>query len=234
MILWQVLDRLNRFRKKVLRKKVEWHNLRRVTPVSDIYGLDRGQSIDRYYIGDFLSGNSEHIRGSVLELLGNHYTKLYGRQKVIKSDVLDIDEDNRNATIVADLTKADIIKDETYDCFILTQTLQFIYDLDSAVYHSQRILKRGGVLLVSLPSVSRIDCIAGVDGDFWRFTKASAEKLFERYFGKENVSVQAYGNVLADISFLMGLATDELTREELDYNDANFPLIICVRAIKGK
>ena len=89
-------------------------------------------------------------------------------------------------------------------------------------------------MLVTLPSVSRIDCVAGVDGDFWRFTKASAEKLFERIFGKENVSVQTYGNVLVDISFLMGLAADELTRQELDYNDQNFPLIICVRAIKGE
>lgn len=229
-----VLNYLNCLRKKVLRKKVEWHNLRSVVPISNVYGLDRGQAIDRYYIEKFLDDSKEYIQGNVLEMCDNNYTKLYGKHKVVRSDVLDIEESNKNATIVTDLTKADIIKDETYDCFILTQTLQFVYDLDSAIYHSWRILKRGGVLLVTLPSVSRIDCVAGVDGDFWRFTKASAEKLFERIFGKENVSVQTYGNVLVDISFLMGLAADELTRQELDYNDQNFPLIICVRAIKGE
>lgn len=131
MIPPTVLNYLNRFRKKVLRKKVEWHNLRSVDPISNVYGLDRGQAIDRYYIENFLSDSREHIRGSVLEMADNRYTKLYGRGKLIKSDVLDVEESNKNATIVADLTKADIIKDETYDCFILTQTLQFIYDLVS-------------------------------------------------------------------------------------------------------
>lgn len=67
-MLQTVLNYLNRFRKKVLRKKVEWHNLRSVVPISIVYGLDRGQAIDRYYIENFLSDNMEHIRGSVLEM----------------------------------------------------------------------------------------------------------------------------------------------------------------------
>ena len=31
-----------------------WSDHRKLEPVSDIYGLDRGQAIDRYYIENFL------------------------------------------------------------------------------------------------------------------------------------------------------------------------------------
>lgn len=232
MNLITILRYLNRLQQKIRRKKMDWHNLRSVIPVSNVYGLDRGQAIDRYYIERFLEENKHHVQGVVLEVNDNRYTRSYGGNRVVWSEVLDVEANNSKATIIADLTRADIIADETYDCFILTQTLQFIFDINAAVYHSHRILKKGGVLLVTLPCVSRIDCVAGIDGDFWRFTKASAERLFGQYFGKENISVQTFGNVLAGISFLMGLASDELTREELDYNDPDFPLIVCVRALR--
>jgi len=212
--------------------KVRWGKKRRLHPVSNVYGLDRGQAIDRYYIENYLEKHSSDIRGTILELLNENYTVKYGGDRVIRSDVLDLDPENRNATIITDLTKAHQIKDGTYDCFILTQTLQFIYDLPSALYHAYRILKPGGVILVTVPSVSRIDCVAGVEGDYWRFTLASADKLFSQFFPRENVEIEAHGNVLAATSFLMGLAAHELKKQELDYYDPNFPVLICIRAVK--
>ncbi|MGD1120029.1 MAG: methyltransferase domain-containing protein [Dehalococcoidales bacterium] len=232
MNLMVFLRRCNAWRRKLFRKKVAWHNLRSVHPLSDIYGLDRGQALDRYYIEQFLEANRKHVKGIVLEVNDNLYTKLYGGNKVTRSEILDIEARNKQATIIADLSKADAIAAGTFDCFILTQTLQFIFNTEAAIVHSQRILKPGGVLLATLPCVSRIDCVAGIEGDFWRFTRASAERLFTRYFGQENVTVETHGNVLADISFLMGLASDELTRKELDFNDPDFPLIVSVRAVK--
>lgn len=227
-----ILRSCNTWRLKLFRKKVDWRNLRSVHPVSNTYGLDRGQAVDRYYIEKFLEAYKQDIKGFVLEVNDSGYTGLYGGNKVTRSEVLDIEAANQRATIVADLSRADNIAEATYDCFILTQTLQFIFDTEAAIAHSHRILKPGGVLLATLPCVSRIDCVAGVTGDFWRFTRASAERLFGRYFGQENVTAETHGNVLADISFLTGLASDELKREELDFNDPDFPLIVCVRAVK--
>lgn len=209
-----------------------WKEHRKLQPISNIYGIDRGQAIDRYYIENFLERNNKDIHGTVLELLNSDYTKKYGKQNVSISDVLDIDNTNKNATIYTDLSKAESIKPETYDCFILTQTLQFIFDFKMALYHSHRILKPGGTLLVTLPCVSRIDCVAGIDSDFWRFTKASANKMFSELFPDDSIQIEVYGNVLVCTGFLIGLAREELEKDELDYYDPNFPLLICVRAVK--
>jgi len=205
--------------------------LRRTTPLGDRWGYDRGTPVDRYYIEQFLTNHRRDIRGRVLEVKNSDYTQRFGAA-VQRSDVLDIDPRNRRATIVADLAAADAIASESFDCFILTQTLQFIYDVRAAIAHAHRLLCSGGVLLATLPSVSQIDRGAGLEADYWRFTAGSCLRLFGNIFGNEQVTIQSCGNVLAAIAFLSGMASEELTQLELDANDPYFPLIVTVRAIK--
>jgi hypothetical protein len=69
-------------------------------------------------------------------------------------------------------------------------------------------------------------------GDFWRFTTLSARRLFDATFDPKEVDVRAFGNVLAACAFLHGLCADDLTPGELDHHDANFPMIVTVRARK--
>ena len=151
---------------------------------------------------------------------------------VERSEVLDIKADNAAATIVADLSRADGVPGEQFDCFILTQTLQLIYNVDAAVRHAHRLLRPGGVLLVTVPVISRLVPRYGLESDFWRFTPASCRRLFGDVFG-ENVEVSSFGNALTAIGFLAGLAHEELRRSELDAHHADFPLIACVRAVKS-
>jgi hypothetical protein len=47
------------------------------------------------------------------------------------------------------------------------------------------------------------------------------------------VTDEARGNVLLADGFLYGLAAHERTREELEHDDARFPVSILVRAFKG-
>ena len=112
---------------------VRFLSLRRVTPISQIFGLDRGQSIDRYYIENFLLRCADDIRGCVLEVANNTYTARFGGERVTKSHVLHVQEGNPRATIVADLSFDNKIPSDTFDCIILTQTLQFIYDVRAAI-----------------------------------------------------------------------------------------------------
>jgi hypothetical protein len=49
-------------------------------------------------------------------------------------------------------------------------------------------------------------------------------------FGDTKCSVETHGNVLAAIAFLQGLAAEELTREELDHLDIDYPVTIAVVA----
>lgn len=211
-----------------------WGSLRRLTPVSRLFGCDRGQPIDRYYIERFLSGQQLDIKGCVLEIGDDTYTKKFGGARITKSEVLHIAEGNPKATIVADLTRADHIPSGIFDCIICTQTLQFIYDVPAATRTLHRILKPGGVLLATFSGISQISRY-DMDrwGDYWRFTDASARQLFSEAFGLANVTITTHGNVLVACSYLHGLGAQDLEQSEVEYDDPDYQVLITVRAIKA-
>ena len=70
-------------------------------------------------------------------------------------------------------------------------------------------------------------------GDFWRFTTASARRMFSENFPPQQITIRAYGNVLTAVAFLHGIAAQELSREELLHNDPDYELLIAVRAVKS-
>jgi SAM-dependent methyltransferase len=206
-------------------------SLKRTRPISRNYGWERGTPIDRFYIDAFLKQHSRHIRGRVLEIGDDEYTRRHGGTAVTGSDVLHAGEGNPRATIVADLADAPQIADASFDCVICTQTLLLIYDVQAAVRTLRRILAPGGSALVTVPGVSRI-CRDEADewGDYWRFTTDSAARLFADEFGAENVQTQAYGNVLAATAMLHGLAAEEIGARRLNDVDRDFEVLIGVRA----
>jgi SAM-dependent methyltransferase len=207
-------------------------SLRRVTPLSREFGYDRGQPIDRYYIQRFLSAHASDIRGHVLEIADDTYTRLYGGGRVVKSDVLHV-EAQPGATIVADLTCADHIPSDAFDCVILTQTLQFIYDVPAALRTIRRIVKPGGVVLATVPGItpiSRYDLERW--GCYWAFTSLSLQRLFEAAFPAGGISIESQGNVLAASAFLYGMAAEELEQKELDARDPDYQVVITLRAVR--
>jgi SAM-dependent methyltransferase len=208
-------------------------SLRRLTPISRVFGLDRGLPIDRYYIERFLSAHASDIRGRVLEIGSDTYTRRFGRDWVTRSDVLSVAEGNPKATMVADLTCADHLPSDTFDCILLTQTLQFIYDVRAALKTLYRILKPAGILLATFSGISQISRY-DMDhwGDYWRFTSLSSRRLFAEVFPAAQVTVEAHGNVLTALTFLHGLAAEELRREELDFHDPDYEVVITARAVK--
>jgi SAM-dependent methyltransferase len=205
--------------------------LRRTSPVSHSWGFDRGTPVDRYYIEQFLSEHRDDVRGRVLEIKDSAYTDRFGTGVEV-SEVLDMDGANPRATVVADLAAADHVPSDSFDCFVLTQTLHLIYDVQAAVAHAHRMLRPGGVLLVTAPVTSRIIPRYGLEMDHWRFTPASCRRLFGEAFGAEQVTVTSYGNLLACKAFLDGVAVEELPRRKLDVHDPYFPLVVTVRAVK--
>ena len=214
------------------RTSLEWNDLRRTTPLSRNWGLERGRPVDRHYIEGFLAEHAGDVQGAVLEVLDAGLTTRFGGTKVHRSDVLDIDPGNERATVIADLRAANQLPAETYDCFILTQTLHLLDDMPAAIAQAYRTLKPGGVLLVTFPTLSMLAEEYGAGGDHWRVTEAAARYLFESVFPADAVSTRARGNVLAATAFLYGLACDELRPEELDVDDPAYPLIVTVRAVK--
>jgi SAM-dependent methyltransferase len=216
---------------------VRFGSLRRLTPIGGVFGLMRGQSLDlcldRYYIEHFLARYASDVQGRVLEIAENTYTRRFGGARVLQSDVLHAAPGNPEATIVADLTCADHLPAEAFDCIILTQTLQYIYNVRAALRTVYRILQPGGVLLATCPGISQTSRYdANNWGEYWRFTTFSMRQLLTEVFPAERVTVQAHGNVLVAMAFLYGLLVTELRQEELDYHDPDYEVLITVRAIK--
>lgn len=212
--------------------RVRFGDLRRLEPFSRDWGFDRGLPVDRYYIEQFLLTNNMDIQGHVLEIMDDTYTRQFGGDRVSQSDVLGM-ESTPQTTIIGDITSAEHIPADSFDCIILTQTLHLIYDIRAALMTVYRILKPGGVLLLTLPGISQISRY-DMDrwGDYWRFTTRSAQRLLEEVFPPNAVQTTSHGNILAATAFLFGLAAHELRLNELEVCDPDYQVLITVRAVK--
>ncbi|MEA2137051.1 MAG: hypothetical protein QOG56_201 [Solirubrobacteraceae bacterium] len=207
--------------------------LTRLEPVSRTFGFERGKPVDRWYIERFLAAHAADVRGRVLEVAESTYTGWYGGGDVRRGDVLHAAPGNPEATIVGDLTTGEGIPAAAFDCFVMTQTLPFVYDVADAVRGAHRLLKPGGVVLATVPGMSQVSREDQRDwGDWWRFTSQGARRLFADVFGEDGVEVRAHGNVLTACAFLYGLAAEELTEAQLAFDDRDYELLITVRAVR--
>lgn len=194
-------------------------------PLSDKFGFDRGMPIDRYYIEKFLEKNKALIQGNVLEIADPFYTKKFGSQNGVKSLVFSR-EAGPCVDFVGDLVAGWGVKENVADTFILTQTLPFIFDLNTAVRNATKMIRSGGHLLITvggITPISRYDYDRW--GHYWSFTDMSIREVL-----KSNETgfpiIESYGNVKAACAFLYGLAAHEIKRSDLDYYDGNFQMLI--------
>jgi len=203
-------------------------------PVSRVFGLDRGRPIDRYYIERFLAARAGVIRGRVLEVGDRSYTEHFGGARVVASDVLHPVAGTPGATVIGDLTRPDTLPESSYDCFICTQTLNFVFDPSRALLGARHVLKPGGVLLLTVGGISQVSRFdADRWGMFWGFTDQSLERLLEPLFPGAH-AIETYGNALAATAFLNGVAVEDLPKPDLlDEADADYPVILAAVATRA-
>jgi SAM-dependent methyltransferase len=213
------LTRLNRPR---------WGDLRRREPFSSYYGFERGTPVDRFYIERFLAERARDIRGNVLEVGNARYARAFRDAAPTSVEIVDVDPTNEEATIVAELSQVDSLPGGRFDCFILTQTLQLVADVDAALLNAWQSLANGGVLLISVPGITRADS-DNVEADRWRFTAAGLDTLLARTCLGGRREVVGYGNLTSAVAFLMGLAAEELKEHELTPTDPHFTVSVCAR-----
>ncbi len=211
---------------------VRFGSLRRLQPIDARFGFTRGLPVDRGYIERFLARNAGDLHGRVLEAGEDLYTSRLGAGRVTRVDVL-VRTAAERGTLVADLERGTGLPTAAFDAIVLTQTLQMIYDVRAAVGHLHRMLRPGGVALVTASGISKLSTRPGGPWEEqWHLTPASARRLFADVFGADAVDVCAYGNVLAAVAFLHGVAAGELTARELAHHDPDFPVVVAVRATK--
>lgn len=214
-------------------ERVAMGDLRALEPPSRAMGLDRGLPVDRWYIERFLAEHAPQIRGRVLEVADREYTTRFGGDRVTRSDVLHAVPGNGAATIVGDLATGAGIPPNSFDAMILSQVLQFIYDIGGAVRSTHAALARGGVVLATMSvigPISRYD--ADRWGEYWRPTEQAARRLFEDVFGAGAVVTQSHGSHVTAHAYLAGMAAEELTAQELAASDPDYPVVITVVATK--
>lgn len=196
-------------------------------PISKVFGIDRGLPIDRYYIEKFLSQNKQFIKGVVLEIAESTYTRRFGGKDVKKSLVFNIKASRSKADIIGNLETGEGIGENLIDCFILTQTLPFIYDIHKAVVNALRMVKPGGTLLITVPGITQISRY-DMDrwGHYWSFTDASLLRLLLEVVPRSQIRIQTYGNVKAAACLLYGLAANELSSDDLEFHDPDYQVTI--------
>ena len=148
----------------------------------------------------------------------------------MKSDVLHVVEGEPQATIIADLSSADHIPSDTFDCVILTQTLQpftiFAPPSEPSIAFETR------VLLATFPGISQSydsewgESCNGISPGYLR--GGCLTKCFHRLASRLRRSEMSSRRSRS----LHGVAVEESTTAELDYRDAGYDVTIAVRAQK--
>ena len=196
-------------------------------PISNYFGFERGDPIDRYYINNFIYENKNKIKGKILEIGDNRYSRNYTGYKKVIGIV-----PGKNI-LIYNLEKKPKKNIGKFDCIICTQVINYTFDFTSVIKNLHKLLNNGGSLLLTCSSTTRI---SNYDknryGDFWRFTDISLKKILVKFFNKKKIKVETFGNVSVCSKFLYGLSTDELSFKELNFKDKNYPLIICCVAKK--
>lgn len=227
-----------------VRDEDEWRNLLRAAyrgryplirsiagmetePISRQFGTERGTPVDRYYIERFLEEHKQMVTGDVLEIEDSTYSFRYGEERLQQAIVMDVGKEGEDISFRGNLETGEGIRDEIADCFILTQTLMYIFDLRSAVHHIARLLKRGGTMLVTCSGISQNSkrCMDEY-GCCFNFNKDALRRLFEQESDMEVLEVGSYGNVKTVSAHLNGLCCEDLAEDDFTPNDKYYPLIV--------
>lgn len=210
---------------------------RRLQPVDG--GHSDQLSIIRYYWADFLAAHRSDIQGKGLEIGETTTLRAYGGDRLSQADAIDLAAHGPEVRVVADLSRADHVPSDQYDCFIVPFTTAVIYDLEAFVYHAMRLLKPGGVLLINFWSVDfylhrGLDMGTGAPLYMYHWsTPIGIHNLFHTLALREHdYGLQVYGNLTARLAFLLNIPARELTAHERDHVDPGQPLLICARVVK--
>jgi SAM-dependent methyltransferase len=223
----RTLQRLRR-----LRRPASFGILRQTQPISRDFGWDRGEPIGRKFFHDFIDKYRADIAGRVVEIRDDRYSSQYP-DLITKLDILDIDMSLPKVTIVADLASMPQVPSDSFDCAIVNNTFEYVWDFRAAIAELHRILSPGGVLFTTMGAGGRAWRSPDEEWpDLWRFHPPAARRLFGDQFGDDSVETEVFGNALVSIASIRGAAIEDVDERKLLIRDPYFPTITCVRAVK--
>lgn len=199
-----------------------WGNLKTTKPFSEYFGFDRGTPVDRYYLHRFLEKNRQFITGDVLEIQMPSHAQRYG-SGLRRTDSVDISSQHKS-TYVCDLAESEgVIPDDSYDCFLLPNTLCVLKNIEGCLEQALRVIKPGGVILATTATFMPLNPDSP---DYWRLSADGWKEIAEKVWPGCQVEIEGHGNCLVAVAAMLGLAMEELSQAEMEENDPHYPVLV--------
>lgn len=142
-----------------------------------------------------IKGNADFVFGEMLDVGAGEFQRYAGLfKKVTAYKTLDLDEASK-PDIVASAT-AIPLPANSIDSIVCTQVLGDIVRPEEAIKEFYRILKSGGVVLLTESFMNELH---GEPFDYWRFTKYGLRFLFEQN-GFEVIKIEPVGGFWAVVA----------------------------------
>ncbi|MBE5528318.1 hypothetical protein A9J41_12445 [Laribacter hongkongensis] len=201
--------------------RLEFEALVAVTPVSEVFGLDRGISLDRVFITRFLQACRDLIRGDCLEVEEMACTHKFDQSGHVAHALKFSASPNGGGEVVADLSKPETVPQEGFDTFICTQTLNFIFDLDPVFESIHRLLKPSGRALITVARIfPDLPLRLRPQGGLLAVHRSDPVQAAD----PQVCHLQEYGHQLP---VPLGGLEDIPDRKILDVTDQNYQMVVC-------
>ena len=191
-----------------------------------------------YYWDAFLRTYAGDIRGSALEIGNTTTVRAHGKAAVTRATALDV-APGKGVDVVADLQRAWNVDDGTYDVFVNQFSMHVIEDDLAALFHSVRVLRPGGVLLVNFPSLSSYPSkgLSYEEGGRRAFvqrwyTPAGVQRMLAQLGLAGHSTIETFGNDVGVMACVHGLPLEVLWRSSLTPADPAHPVLVCARIVR--
>jgi len=181
----------------------------------------------RVYIEQFLCKYQNHVKGRCVEFCPAVYKNMFINNPDVSSyDVWNLSPGD-GITVVADLQDAINIPSDFFDTIICTHVLSAIRNVWEAVSEIHRVLKVGGLVLCTVPSI--LQEYAPNPRDYWRLTKDSVQDLFVNFSKRE---IHSMGNPATVSGSPFYLMSHHFPESFMQIHSEKCPSILAVAAWK--
>lgn len=195
-----------------------------------------GTAIPRFYWAHFLEQHRSAFRGYGVEVGVTKTIRRMGGAALTQIDAINITPEE-GVTVVADLCQAWDVASDTFDVFLNQFTLHMVRDEYATLYHSIRILKPGGRLVVNFPCLSGFSEHGANYGghvafeERW-FSPKVVERLLNQMVSPSDYTLRTYGNRQAKASYILGIGAEALPESLLLRHDSGWPVLVCAVVTK--
>ncbi len=173
----------------------------------------------RLYLEQFIGGHAAQCHGTFLEFGDPRYRHMFAPDSVARYDVIN-PVPGPQVTLIGDIQGCPQIADASYDVIVCTQVLEHVPNPFLAAEELCRILKPGGVLLLTAPAAFPYhrDPL-----DYWRFSVDSLALLFG---DRLDCTIRARGNRLTVMAPYWLWGRGQLPPAALAHDEPECPYLI--------